>query len=388
MKLKQGERSLHWVLLIWGLLWWFCSGLIEIEHYVASRYEANAALCFISISMLAVSLIARALSWKEGEYPPVFLLPAMFVITLFQLFNAPSGNLLADYGFISWVLALSSQMLILYRCEWVWRKSILSISHAFTMYLYIFLCSWIIADLVNHFFPIGKVWEDIVWGLIPAFAVLKMIYLRDRLSWPVMDYPQSYVGKGLFPVVFYLGIWTLIACYNRGNPAPIPYVSIINPLELVQLLCISMMLKWVLLIKENEITGVTFPGVSLALTVIGGITFIWISSVVAHSVHFYAGVRFDTSTMLASEIFQASISIVWTLMAFVVMFLAAKKQYRKVWFVGATLLGTVVIKLFLIDLADSGGIARIVSFMTVGILVLVIGYFSPIPPRDVRIEEY
>jgi len=41
----------------------------------------------------------------------------------------------------------------------------------------------------------------------------------------------------------------------------------------------------------------------------------------------------------------------------------------------------VVIKLFAVDLSGTGTVARIVSFVGVGILLLVIGYFSPAPPR-------
>jgi uncharacterized membrane protein len=380
-QLKQGEKQVHWMLLIWALLWWFCSGLIEINEYVSSRYEVNTALFFVAMSILTISLMARSLNWKAAEFPPVLLLPAMYAITLKQVFDAPSGNILANYGFVSWIVAFSIQMLVLYRCDWIWSKKLLSIWHSLTMYLYVFLVCWIIADFVNYLLPDGQVWEDIVWGLIPAFGVLKMVYLRDRVSWPIMDYPQSYVGKGLFPIVFYLGLWVIFACHNLGDPNPIPYVSIINPLELVQLLSIIMMLTWVLLIKQEEIPGVNIPDVSLAFSAIGIITFIWITSVVAHSVHFYAGVRFDESAMLGSEVFQASISIVWTLTAFIVMWLGTRNQHRKIWFAGASLLAIVVIKLFLVDLADSGGIARIVSFMTVGILVLVIGYFSPMPPK-------
>jgi uncharacterized membrane protein len=48
---------------------------------------------------------------------------------------------------------------------------------------------------------------------------------------------------------------------------------------------------------------------------------------------------------------------------------------------GAGLLGVVVVKLFLIDLAGHGSIERIVSFVAVGLLLLVIGWFSPVPPK-------
>jgi len=48
--------------------------------------------------------------------------------------------------------------------------------------------------------------------------------------------------------------------------------------------------------------------------------------------------------------------------------------------IGAALLGAVVVKLFLVDLAGSGTVARIVSFVGVGALLLVIGYVAPVPP--------
>jgi uncharacterized membrane protein len=42
----------------------------------------------------------------------------------------------------------------------------------------------------------------------------------------------------------------------------------------------------------------------------------------------------------------------------------------------------VVIKLFLIDLDGIGTVARIVSFLGVGLLMLVMGYFRPLPPKE------
>jgi uncharacterized membrane protein len=44
-------------------------------------------------------------------------------------------------------------------------------------------------------------------------------------------------------------------------------------------------------------------------------------------------------------------------------------------------LAAVVLKLFVVDLAGIGTLARIVSFLAVGALMLVIGWFSPLPPR-------
>ena len=54
---------------------------------------------------------------------------------------------------------------------------------------------------------------------------------------------------------------------------------------------------------------------------------------------------------------------------------------KKIW-IAAALLGVVVAKLFLVDLADRGGLFRIISFLSVGVLLLLVGYFSPVPPRQ------
>lgn len=49
------------------------------------------------------------------------------------------------------------------------------------------------------------------------------------------------------------------------------------------------------------------------------------------------------------------------------------------WWSGAFVLGIVVLKLFLVDLANGGSIARVVSFVGVGLLLLLVGYFAPYP---------
>jgi hypothetical protein len=54
---------------------------------------------------------------------------------------------------------------------------------------------------------------------------------------------------------------------------------------------------------------------------------------------------------------------------------------------GAALLAAVVAKLFLVDLSALSGLPRVVAFLGVGLLLLVIGFVSPLPPRRVRGPE-
>ena len=61
------------------------------------------------------------------------------------------------------------------------------------------------------------------------------------------------------------------------------------------------------------------------------------------------------------------------------MVVANRMASRTGWIAGAALLAVVVVKLFLVDLSRIGGIERIVSFIGVGLLLLLIGYLAPVP---------
>ena len=60
---------------------------------------------------------------------------------------------------------------------------------------------------------------------------------------------------------------------------------------------------------------------------------------------------------------------------------AGRRARRRLWLLGAGLLAVVVVKLFLVDLAASDTFERIVSFTGVGLLLVLVGYLSPLPPK-------
>ena len=44
-------------------------------------------------------------------------------------------------------------------------------------------------------------------------------------------------------------------------------------------------------------------------------------------------------------------------------------------------------QLFFVELGNRGGLERIISFIGVGVLLLVVGYFAPLPPRKAEPEQ-
>src|SRR6185436_17215972 len=120
------------------------------------------------------------------------------------------------------------------------------------------------------------------------------------------------------------------------------------------------------------------------LVVIGVLAFIALNVIVARVVHFYWGIPFDLDALIQAAVFQTGISILWGLTAGLLMTLARMRINRPVWMVGAGVLAALIVKLFLVDLGNVGGVARIVSFLATGVLILAIGYFAPAPPKVER----
>jgi uncharacterized membrane protein len=102
---------------------------------------------------------------------------------------------------------------------------------------------------------------------------------------------------------------------------------------------------------------------------------------VARTVHHWASVPYDADSLAASTTFQSALSIVWGVAGLTAMVLGARSRKRSVWLAGAALMTVVVAKLFLVDLGNTATLARVVSFLGVGLLLLVVGYFAPVPPR-------
>ena len=115
---------------------------------------------------------------------------------------------------------------------------------------------------------------------------------------------------------------------------------------------------------------------------VSALAFVAINTVWFRIAHHYLGVAWHADTLLNSFVVQAGISILWSSLALALMVWAHKKISRPVWITGATLLGLVVLKLLLVDMSNRGGTERIITFIAVGCLMLLVGWFAPMPPTS------
>jgi uncharacterized membrane protein len=167
--------------------------------------------------------------------------------------------------------------------------------------------------------------------------------------------------------------------------APLPYLPLLNPIDIMQWLVFGVLAMWLLRCKD-EWPEFVWPN-TLILAAAGGSIFVWLNAVLLRTLHHTQHIPYQIDALADSMLVQMSLTIFWTLIALALMLTATRRVERILWLVGAALLSVVVIKLFMFDLSRISGIERIVAFIGVGILLLLIGYFSPLPPRNATTAE-
>lgn len=380
--LREEEQPIHWLMLGWGLLWWLGGGMHEIERFVGWGDRLNTILLFISLSAALLLWLWRRLDWRELRYPLTLLLPAMALLSINIFIGSRSNHFFADWGAIPWLLAFAVQYRVLWRIEDAFSDKLMRFAHSATLWLLLAVLTregyWLVAELLaNH-----GVWAAVSRAVLPAMAILLLLGPARRLVWPMQRFAATYQGEALLPVVALLWLWSLIAAGNSGDPWPLPYLPLLNPLELSQMFVLLVLLRWAWHNRSHAVMMEYGLNLRLAWIALGIAAFILLNEVVAHTVHHWGGVAYRTHTLFASMLFQSAISVVWTLAALSITVLATRRGKRVLWFSGAGLLAATVVKLFLIDLSRSDTMERIVSFIVVGLLMLMIGYFSPLPPKQ------
>jgi uncharacterized membrane protein len=226
------------------------------------------------------------------------------------------------------------------------------------------------------------------WALVPTIVVLVVVRAGQQIAWPVRRYRSTYVGVGAGVLAAYLLLWTIYANFTSdANPTPLPYLPLLNPLDLTVAFALLTVVLWLRGVQTIEAGGLSVEWRRFGAQALGVAGFIWLTAIVLRTVHHWAHVPLHVDAIMHSMLAQTALSVFWALLALATMVFAVRGARRNVWIAGAVLLAIVVLKLFAIDLSNIGGVERIVSFIGVGVLLLAVGYFAPVPPRAAAGEE-
>ncbi|MGE4359786.1 MAG: DUF2339 domain-containing protein, partial [Lysobacteraceae bacterium] len=84
---------------------------------------------------------------------------------------------------------------------------------------------------------------------------------------------------------------------------------------------------------------------------------------------------------------QTTLTVLWSILGVGAWLLGSRRQRWSLWLAGAITMGLVLLKLVLVDRQYVGNIAGIVSFMAVGLLLVLVGRIAPTPPRHEPRQE-
>ncbi len=381
-RLHPEELTLSYVLLGWGALWWFGGGALEIERRVAWDYRTQTVLVFFAASAMAFSLLSAWCRWRAARWLCLMLYPAMLMEAGIEILRGLHP--FVRWGAPAWGIALFAHFWLLARHGGDHRR-LGEALHSAGVWLIALLGAREVGWLIDYAVEGKRVWPSISWALFPAAVLVALGAARLQARWPLRDYLRSYVVHGGAPLAVFLALWTLYVNFTSdGDPYPLVFVPILNPLDISIGAVFIVVAMWLRAAAQHGL-GPWLATVRPALFAVAGAgSFLWVNGILLRTLHHWAGLPFRLEPMLSSQLVQASFSILWTLLAMAAMVVATRRALRPLWIVGAALMGVVVLKLFLVDLSNIGTVERIVSFIGVGLLMLLVGYLSPVPPKGAR----
>ena len=375
-RVRSDENGNHIALLYygWGLLWWAGNGFREIISFLGNRDEPDALLAFAALTgWLAAEVHRRrpagALAWTS-----LAALASAVPLALWQ--SAAHQQPFAGNGLWAWLVyaALGIRSLLCLRDG----EHRLASAAQFTWWLvWPLVASLLLSWLPGQFDGMGDGWQTgliaLPWLLVAALALFRWRWL----SMPLGERFDDWRGRLLSVVFIVLGLWWLASLFNAGAATPLPWLPVLNPLELAQLAALVLALRWQL--------GDARTLSPRRLMVLAALAFIWITSVVLHAVHHWGGEPWGDA-LLSTSLAQTSLTVVWSVLGVLGWVIGSKRGQRMLWLAGAVLMGVVLAKLVFVDRQHLGNLLGIGSFIAYGLLCTAVGYFAPAPPRTAAAE--
>jgi uncharacterized membrane protein len=358
------------------------AGVHETMHYLDAQFQVNSQVAFVAATVLLFSLAGEREHWEAGQWPTWPYAPALLFFAIGSLIDLPHP--LANMGWVAWPFAYIVHFAVLRRQQdklpvgWTpWMHAIGAVTLAFLGAMEL---EWLAETYTAH----GTAWALASIIVVPAAMILMISNRAADETWPVSDHPAAYRKGAVMTLVAVVGIWSLYINFEHaGASDPLPYLPFLNAIDLAHIFAgFAVVSAWMALKRSDLEPPKIFRG-NLGIGLGSAVVFFWLNAVLLRTIHHWAGVPYDFDPLWDSEIVQMSLSIFWTVMALSLMVVATRLGRRAVWITGAVLMGVVVVKLALID-THLSGIQRIVSCIGVGVLMVVTGYFSPVPPRKVE----
>lgn len=380
--LAASERRVAPIALAWAIAWWLVGGIRELQRQQAAVELPALALAWCAGTALIALVLRRPLRWPRLGWAAAPLLPVLVLATL-SAWQRERTTLL-HAGWVVWPLAFALHWGLLRAADRADNAVLQALRrdsvHAASALVLIGWLAWEASEWAARRSDARTVWIACA-AAWPAIVALWLI-ARPAASarWPIAQHAHAYQGRAGGIVAFALLAWVAIVdVLSPGDPAPLPYLPLLNPLDLTLLAALGALASW-----SRRATILRDRDRHAVLAIAG---FIALNGAVLRTGHQLGGIAWNLPALLASRPLQAALTLTWSVTALALMLLATRRSLRAWWSVGAGLLAIVVAKLFLLDLATLSGLPRVVAFLGVGALLLLVGYVAPFPPARDAAED-
>lgn len=329
----------------------------------------------------------QRLSWPEMRVNALALLPAMLTVLFIKFlgvdahpFNLQAFNI--DYqppfepGFVLWPLAFAALFWTFHRFD-LREQPAPGVQHGLALLAPAWLITWEASWHVLDHVAFMNGWH---LALLPLTSLLALRLIRVPPAWPFTAHREAFHRVAVIPLVLALTGWSLLQLFSPAPSEPLPWLPLVNPVDVVQ----AVVVMAALTLTGPMLAGFENPPSKRDVRIaVAAFVFVWANAELLRAVHHWGGVPWEMPVLLTADLSQTALSLFWALCGLGLTFYAGRRSMRKLWLFGAALLAVVILKLFLIDLSATGTVERIVSFTGVGLLLVLVGYFSPLPPRTV-----
>jgi len=358
-----------------SIILWFTASLRMIPS--GYFYHGQDTLLVLVLGALLFFILEKYLSWKLLLTILQGVLPLGILIFLAGM----NKSLLYVHPFEDWgiwslgsLFVLHFSMLYGYRKEWEFKKYL----HLLGLWFFVMLGSLELHYHVGKLYHLGT-YTLLSIAVVPLLVSIGLLLPKVYKGW-LEEQRKTYQIVGVGGLLIALGLWQLRAF---GLVSVGTYMPVFNLLDMMQLGVLIVMAYW----GYRHKNVLSEDGSKLLYSILAIIGFLLITVIFARVIHYTQDVAYSVHTLWQSDYFQTGLSLLWSLIAILLMVLSKRYTHRVLWMGGFGLLIVVVLKLFFVELANSGTIERIISFMVVGTLLLLIGYFVPLPPNNELIKE-
>ncbi|MCI0501871.1 MAG: DUF2339 domain-containing protein, partial [Epsilonproteobacteria bacterium] len=317
--LGKYEYYLPRIFLILGLTLGLISTIFKLQNEELQTFQA--ALLSLTLGGFFLFMVTKWLHWKRLVEALQFILPLGMSFFFLDTIN----SITPSHPFRGWgVLILSTFMtlnyLFLYHFNtlWKWIKPL----HILSLLLLVFIFT---VELYYHatMLQMGTTLPNISLVIFALLFSIGLLVIKRYPKW-LLPYLKEYQLYGVGTLILFDMLWEVNMLGFASDFKSLPYIALLNPLDLMQLLGLCIAGYWIFYQRDIFTHSIK----TLFSAILAFVSFLFSTAVLARYIHHSQEIAYTIPDIWQNIYFQTGLSILWSLIAIVFMFLSKHYAHR------------------------------------------------------------